>query len=92
MTTWRWWVEWMVLGMLGGGLLGVGADWAVWRARGAPTGSVRVNRVMVAPLKGNREEYYADGTADEACSRSLMPWGGMRACWWVERKRTVMER
>jgi len=70
-------------------------DWAVWRvrvARGGGMGSVTVGRVVVAPLKGGKEEYYPDGSADVACSRSLFPQGGGEACWWVARNPVVYER
>ena len=68
-------------------------DWVVWRVvRGGATGTVAVTREVVAPLKGGREEYYFDGTTTERCSRSALPEGGMRACWWVERHRVVFDR
>ena len=71
------------------------ADWAVWRVRvgmGGGMGKVGVSRVVVAPLKGNREEYYPDGTAEMGCSRSLFPQAGIGACWWVERHRVMFQR
>ena len=71
------------------------ADWAVWRVRASHnTGfsSIEVMRLQVAALKGNREEYYPDGTEEERCSRSIFAQGGSRACWWVQRHRVVMER
>ncbi len=92
MRTWMWWLERAVLGVLVAGVLLVAGDWAAWRVRGSPMGSVRVSRVVVAPLKGHREEYYPDGTTDEVCARSMLPWGGVRACWWVQRQRFVEER
>ena len=70
-------------------------DWAVWRAkfrRGAGMGTVQVTRTVVAPLKGNKEEYYADGTTDVRCSRSLFPEGGADACWWLQRHNEDFER
>jgi len=70
-------------------------DWAVWRvrvARGSGMGSVTVGRVVVAPLKGGKEEYYPDGSADVACSRSLFPQGGGGACWWIARNPVVYIR
>jgi hypothetical protein len=70
-------------------------DWAVWKAKsasGGGVGSVVVNRVVVAPEKGNREEYFADGTSTVSCSQSLFPWTGAGACWYVERHRTIEER
>jgi hypothetical protein len=70
-------------------------DWAVWRvrlARGGGMGTVTVGRVVVAPLKGGKEEYYPDGSADVACSRSLFPHADGGACWWVARNPVVYER
>ena len=70
-------------------------DWAVWRvrvARGGGMGKMTVSRVVVAPLKGNREEYYSDGKTDVDCSRSMFPQGGSDACWWVQRHRVVFDR
>ncbi len=70
-------------------------DWAVWRvrvARGGGMATVQVNRVIVAPLKGNKEEYYADGTTVVDCSLSLLPQTGAGACWWVRGHRTVYEK
>jgi hypothetical protein len=71
------------------------ADWAVWQARvrmGGGMGQVVVTRLAVAPLKGNKEEYYPDGTATVDCSKSLFSQAGNGACWWVERHRVVFER
>ncbi len=71
------------------------ADFAVWRvrvARGGGMGTVTVTKIVVAPLKGNKEEYYPDGTADVACSKSLFEQAGSGACWWLERNRQVEER
>jgi hypothetical protein len=70
-------------------------DWAVWRirvARGGGIGTVTVTRFVVAPLKGNKEEDYPDGTEDTGCSRSLFPQGGVEPCWWLERHSYVFER
>ena len=74
-------------------------DWAVWQARvslshgkGGGMGTVVVSRFVVAPLKGNKEEYYYDGTGPMDCSRSLFPQGGNGACWWMTRHRVMYER
>ena len=70
-------------------------DWGVWRVRvgrGGGMGKVMVSRFVVAPLKGNKEEYYPDGRAEVDCSRSLFPQAGSGACWWVERHRVVFDR
>lgn len=70
-------------------------DWAVWRlrvARGGGMGSVEVDHFTVAELKGQKEDYYPDGTTVVACSRSLYPQGGNDACWWRMRHREVVDR
>jgi hypothetical protein len=70
-------------------------DWAVWRARvarGGGMGSVEVGLLQVASMKGNKEEYFPDGTEVVQCSKSLFPQSGAGACWWVEQHRTVFER
>jgi hypothetical protein len=68
-------------------LLYVG-DWAVWRIRvasGGGMGSVVVSTMVVASLKGNKEEYYPQGTQTVACSKSIFPQVGGGACWWLQR-------
>jgi len=74
-------------------------DFAIWRTRLALShdgrggmGSVQVNQVTAAELKGNKEEYYFDGTAMLDCSKSLFPQGGVNACWWQERHRDAITR
>jgi hypothetical protein len=71
------------------------ADWAVWKvrvARGGGMGSVQVTRMVVASLKGNKEEYYPQGAETVQCSESIFPWVGGGACWWVRRNPLVLER
>jgi len=63
-------------------------DWAVWRIRvalGGGMGSVVVSTIVVASLKGNKEEYYPQGTQTVACSKSIFPQVGGGACWWAQR-------
>jgi hypothetical protein len=70
-------------------------DLAIWRARvamGGGMGTVNVSRIQVASLKGNKEEYYWDGTTDVDCSKSLFPQAGAGACWWVVRHAVQFER
>ncbi len=70
-------------------------DLSVWWVRvgmGGGMGKVQVSRFVVAPLKGNKEQYYYDGTTTVDCSRSLFPQAGSGACWWLERHRVVYER
>ena len=71
------------------------ADWLLWRARmaaGAGMGSAHVSRMIVIPLKGNKEEYDWGGEVDVDCSRSLFPQAGEGACWWLNHKKVVYER
>jgi len=91
-------IRWLVRGVLGLLLLAVAGyvvDWAMWRVRvaaGGGMGSVQVDRFTVAELKGGKEDYYPEGTAMVACSKSLYPQGGSNPCWWVERHREVLDR
>jgi hypothetical protein len=88
----------LVRGAVGLALVGAGVylgDWGVWRARvamGGGMGKVTVSRVVVAPLKGNKEEYYPDGTAEVDCSRSIFPQAGSGACWWLARHQVMFYR
>ncbi len=98
MTDWQRWQQALrrtLLGLLALVLLTYAVDWAAWRlrfAQGTGTSTVEVTRMVVAPLKGNREQYYMDGTEDLACSRSLFPQGAVQPCWWLERHRVIFER
>jgi hypothetical protein len=74
-------------------------DFAIWRTRLALShdgrggmGSVQVNRIVAAELKGNKEEYYFNGTEVLDCSKSLFPQGSVNACWWQQRHRDVIVR
>ncbi|ADV84153.1 hypothetical protein AciPR4_3399 [Terriglobus saanensis SP1PR4] len=73
--------------------LAYAVDWAVWRvhlSHGAGVATVTVDQVTVVALKGNKEEYYPDGSADVQCSRSMFPEGGDSPCWWLQRHRHVL--
>jgi hypothetical protein len=64
------------------------ADWAIWHVRvafGGGMDTVSVGHFTVANLKGNKQEYYVDGTNTVDCSKSLFPEAGSGACWWVRR-------
>ena len=60
-------------------------DLCAFQLRGRPTSVVEVQRYMVVPLKGNKQEYDTMGTLREQCSASLFPQGGMDACWLLRR-------
>ena len=54
------------------------ADWLVWEVQtlfGHGMGSVAVSHFTVAELKGNKEEYYSDGTQMVACRPLAVPAG-----------------
>jgi hypothetical protein len=55
-------------------------------------GKITVDRFVVAELKGNKEEYYSDGSGVVDCSKSLFPEAGSGPCWWLARHREVFER
>jgi len=63
-------------------------DWAVYKMRGSPQGSVAVSRTLVVPLKGNKSEYDYLGTSDVPCSVSLFSQDGKSPCWQLRRNRT----
>ena len=70
------------------------ADWLIWKAQtlfGSGMASVQVSHVTTAALKGNKLEYYSDGTDTVACSRSLFPQGGSSACWWLRRHPQIVQ-
>ncbi len=67
------------------------ADYAVWILRGSPMQTLEVTRFVVAPLKGQKEEYYPDGTATSPCSRSLLPQSAT-PCWYLQNHRVVYDR
>lgn len=96
MKIWAQWLERGVLALVVLAVFVVCTDWLQWRmrlARGAGYGEVTVTRMVVAPLKGGREEYYPDGTNAERCSRSLIAWGeATRACWKAEQEPVVFAR
>ncbi len=92
-------MTWFFGGLLIVAVLFYAADYATWRvqsAHGKGTDSIVVSRVSVATLKGNKEEYYFDGTDVLPCTRSVLPppvaggWG--TPCWWLRGHRQVVTR
>jgi hypothetical protein len=91
----RWIAVRVLLGLVVAAVAVYLGDWAVWRVRvamGGGMGKATVSQFVVAPLKGNKEEYYYQGTADVDCSQSLFPQAGSGACWWLKRNSTVWQR
>ena len=89
------WILRALMGLLVFAALLYMGDWAVWKVRvvrGGGMGSVQVTRMVVASLKGNKEEYYSQGTETVTCSESLFPWVGGGACWWTKGHPLVLDR
>lgn len=66
-------------------------DWTTWRSRGDTVGTITVSHFVVAPLKGNKVEYYPDGAIEQSCSHSLFGHADHEPCWWVDRHRITYE-
>lgn len=79
------WVRRIALALVSAFVLLYGGDWAVYKVRGSPQGSVTVSRTLVVPLKGNKQEYDYQGTSDVPCSVSLFSQDGESACWQLRR-------
>ena len=50
--------------------------------------SVQVDEFVAASLKGNKQEYYYAGTAQQECVRSIFPHASDVPCWWLRRHAT----
>jgi len=70
------WIEWGLAGAAGLLALMWAVDWAVWSLHGRKGQQVEVFRVTVVSLKGNKEEYYPEGSSMVACSESWLLEGG----------------
>lgn len=79
------WVWRIVLALVAAFVALYGGDWAVYKMRGSPQGSVTVSRTLVVPLKGNKSEYDYLGTSDVPCSISIFAQGGESPCWQLRR-------
>ena len=79
------WVQRIVVALVVAFVALYGGDWAVYRMRGSPQGTVAVSRTMVVPLKGNKSEYDYMGTSDVPCSRSIFAQDGENPCWELRR-------
>ncbi len=60
------------------------ADWLIFRARSAPSGSVQVQRYYAVTLKDRKTEYYFDEPQKQACAHAVFPHGDP-PCWYLER-------
>ena len=60
-------------------------DTVVFLLRSSPVGKVTVNRYLAIPLKGNKQEFDYQGTADVPCAVALFPQKGLDPCWQLRR-------
>ena len=70
-------------------------DWLVWQARvtaGGGMGSGGGSRFTGAELRGNKEDYYFEGSGPVDCSESLFAHAGEGACWRLRKKPEVIVR
>jgi hypothetical protein len=79
------WLGYSLLGVLGIAALVYIGDCAVFYLRGKPQDQVTVSRYLAMPLKGNKTEYYFEGTQPMPCARALFPQAGANPCWYVRR-------
>ena len=87
----RWLVRIAVV-LVAGFVLVYVVDWAVYKLRGSPQAKVTVNRYLMVPLKGNKQEYDYQGTLDVPCSQSLFPQGNLGTCWQMRRNPNQMTK
>jgi len=66
-------------------LLLYGGDYAIFRLRHSPTGSVTVRRYLAIQEKANRVEYVFNGEQNQTCVQSLFPHRGSTPCWYLSR-------
>jgi hypothetical protein len=83
---WKW-VWRTVITLVAAFVLLYAGDWAVYKMRGSPQGSVTVSRTLSVPLEGNKTEVDYLGTSDVACSISLFSQSGESPCWQLNRNR-----
>jgi len=81
------WAQRIVVGLVVAFVAVYGGDWAVYKMRGSPQGSVAVSQTLVVPLKGNKSEYDYLGTSDMPCSVSIFSQDGKSPCWQLRRNR-----
>ena len=67
----------VLIGVVAAAVLIYIGDVALFFLRGKPHDQVVVSRYLAAPLRGNKTEYYFEGTGPMDCARSLFPQAGM---------------
>lgn len=79
------WIALTLLGILAVAALIFVGDYAIFLVRGQPLDQVIVTRYMAAPLKGNKTEYYYEGSGPLSCAKALFPQNGWQPCWYLRK-------
>jgi hypothetical protein len=86
------WLALTLLGILAAAALTFIGDYAIFALRGQPQDQVTVTRYMAAPMKGDKTEYYFEGTGPMSCAKALFPQNGWSPCWYLRRHRLYAEK
>jgi hypothetical protein len=86
------WLRQTVLAALVIAVLIYVGDFAIFFLRGKPHDQIVVSRYLAAPLKGNKTEYYFEGTGPMDCARALFPQAGWSPCWYLRRHTLYSEK
>jgi len=86
------WTAFVLLGTLAAAALTYLGDTGVYLLRGQPTDQVIVSRYMSAPLKGDKTEYFYEGTGPISCSKSIFPQSGWQPCWYLRKHPLAAEQ
>jgi hypothetical protein len=79
------WLQRVIVALVVAFVLLYCGDWAMYKMRGSPQGSVNVSRTLVVPLKGNKQEYDYLGTSSVPCAVSIFSQDGKSPCWQLRR-------
>lgn len=83
---WKW-IRRIVVALIAAFVLLYFGDWAVYKLRGSPQGTVEVSQSLSVPLKDNKTEFDYLGTSDVPCSVSLFSQDSETPCWELRRNR-----
>lgn len=79
------WLQRLAVMLVAAFIATYGGDWAIFKLRGSPRSKVTVNRYLVVPLKGQKQEFDYLGSSDVPCSLSLFSQAGQSPCWQLRR-------
>lgn len=86
------WTGWVLLSILALAALVYVGDYVIFLLRGQPLGQMNVTRYMAAPLKGNKTEYFYEGSGPMNCAKALLPQAGSPPCWYLRRHPLYAEK